>query len=121
MTDATAARPHDLLTPTAPIVREQWYVAAFADELGAAPLGRRIGGEPVVLFRRGDGTVAALDDRCSHRRYPLSRGRIVGDELQCGYHGARFDGPGDAAPFPARTRCRRAFISAPIRRWSGTA
>src|SRR6185312_3225919 len=38
MTDATAARPHDLLTPTAPIVREQWYVAAFADELGAAPL-----------------------------------------------------------------------------------
>ena len=109
MTDATAARPHDLLTPTAPIVREQWYVAAFADELGAAPLGRRIGGEPVVLFRRGDGTVAALDDRCSHRRYPLSRGRIVGDELQCGYHGARFDGAGRCRAIPGQDQVPASF------------
>ena len=32
-------------------IRNAWYVAAWADEIGEAPLGRRICGEPVVLFR----------------------------------------------------------------------
>jgi len=37
--------------------------------VAAGPLGRTICGEPVVLFRRYDGSVAALEDRCGHRRY----------------------------------------------------
>jgi phenylpropionate dioxygenase-like ring-hydroxylating dioxygenase large terminal subunit len=99
----------DLLTPTAPIIRAQWYVAAFSDELRAAPLGRKICGEPIVLFRRSDGTVAALDDRCSHRRYPLSQGKIVGDVLQCGYHGARFDGAGTCLAIPGQDNVPSSF------------
>jgi vanillate O-demethylase monooxygenase subunit len=95
-------RAADLMAPTAPFIRDEWYVAAFSAELDTAPLGRKICGEPVVLFRRGDGTAAALEDRCSHRRYPLSRGKIVGNELQCGYHGARFDGAGRCVAIPAQ-------------------
>ena len=44
-------------------------------------------GEPVVLFRKEDGTPVALEDRCVHRHLPLSMGRLVGDHLQCHYHG----------------------------------
>jgi vanillate O-demethylase monooxygenase subunit len=106
---SSTAQSNQLMAPTAPFIRDQWYVAAFADELAATPLGRKICGEPVVLFRRGDGTAATLEDRCSHRRYPLSRGRIVGDELQCGYHGARFDGAGKCVAIPGQESIPASF------------
>jgi phenylpropionate dioxygenase-like ring-hydroxylating dioxygenase large terminal subunit len=97
------------MQPMAPFLHDQWYVAAFADELATAPLGRTICGERLVLFRRGDGVVAALEDRCSHRRYPLSRGKIVGNELQCGYHGARFDGAGKCVAIPGQDTTPASF------------
>ena len=73
---------------------DQWYVVASLDELGPEPLARTVCGRHVVLFRQTDGTVVALEDRCPHRGYPLSRGTVVGDQIQCGYHGLTFDGCG---------------------------
>ena len=49
-------------------------------------------GQPVVLFRQADGTPVAVEDRCIHRRAPLSIGNVVGDDIQCAYHGLVFDG-----------------------------
>jgi vanillate O-demethylase monooxygenase subunit len=89
--------------PTAiPFLRNAWYVAARADELAAgALLGRRLLDDPVVLYRRADGSPVALTDRCPHRFAPLHLGRIVGDNVQCGYHGLQFDCTGKCvvAPF----------------------
>ncbi len=68
-----------------------WYVAAWPEEVGRGLLARTIAERPVVLFRREDGTPAALEDRCPHRIVPLSRGRLVGDAVECGYHGLTFD------------------------------
>jgi vanillate O-demethylase monooxygenase subunit len=70
-------------------------------------------GEPIVLFRAEDGTPVAFEDRCPHRHLPLSMGRLVGDTLQCLYHGLRFgrDGrcvyiPGqEHIPQAAKVRC----------------
>ena len=45
---------------------------------------------PVVLANV-DGDIYALEDRCSHQDYPLSAGELEGDELECTFHGARFD------------------------------
>jgi vanillate O-demethylase monooxygenase subunit len=98
-----------LLSPVVPFLLTQWYVAAFSGEVAGAPLGRTICGQRVVLFRRGDGTVAALEDRCSHRRYPLSRGKVIGDRLQCGYHGACFDGAGKCVAIPGQESIPAAF------------
>ena len=39
----------------------------------------------------GPGRVVALEDRCPHRLLPLSKGKRVGDDVQCGYHGMTFD------------------------------
>ena len=61
---------------------QQWYVAAMADEIGAKPFARTICGEPLVMFRRQDKSIAALDDRCPHRLYPLSNGEVVGDDIE---------------------------------------
>lgn len=50
-------------------------------------LARTICGEPVVLYRTCGGDVAALADRCVHRRYPLSESNLTGEKIVCGYHG----------------------------------
>ena len=85
-------------------LRNCWYIAATPDEIGSGPLARTILGEPVVLFRNGDGAVTALADRCCHRSLPLSMGRVVGGNLQCGYHGLEFDASGICVTVPGQTR-----------------
>jgi vanillate O-demethylase monooxygenase subunit len=75
--------------------RNQWYVAALDEELQAGQLlARTYLGENIVLFRAPDGTPRALQDRCPHRFAPLSAGKLVGDAIQCGYHGLTFDAAG---------------------------
>ena len=72
-------------------LKNAWYVAGFRHELDdGAVVARRILDTPVVMLRHSDGRIAALEDLCPHRLMPLSAGKRVGDELQCGYHGMRF-------------------------------
>jgi phenylpropionate dioxygenase-like ring-hydroxylating dioxygenase large terminal subunit len=85
-------------------LRNCWYVAAEAGEVGRRPLGRMILGEPVALYRKEDGTAVALEDRCAHRRAPLHKGRLVGDALQCGYHGFVFAADGACIKVPGHER-----------------
>ena len=56
-----------------------WYVAATSDEVGPELLARRLLDKPVLLYRRGSGEIVAMEDRCVHRRLPLSLGRVRGD------------------------------------------
>jgi len=79
-----------------------WQVIAFTREISRAPLARTICGEEVVLFRTQAGEAVALADRCPHRFVPLSLGRMVGDEIQCGYHGLCFDRDGQCVRVPGQ-------------------
>jgi vanillate O-demethylase monooxygenase subunit len=83
-------------------LRNHWYVAASDREVQDKPLGRTILGEPVVFFRTKDGTLCAFEDRCPHRRLPLSMGKVVDDVLQCHYHGLRFDRGGTCVRVPGQ-------------------
>jgi phenylpropionate dioxygenase-like ring-hydroxylating dioxygenase large terminal subunit len=74
--------------------RNAWYMAGWSEELSGQMLSRRLFDRQIVLFRKRDGSIAALADRCPHRFAPLSRGERVGDAIQCGYHGLTFDGSG---------------------------
>src|SRR5690349_2642414 len=85
-------------------LRNAWYVAAWSDEITRTPMQRTILGEDVLLYRREDGTAVALADRCAHRGYPLSAGRLIGDNIQCGYHGFEYDGSGVCVKVPAQQR-----------------
>ncbi|MCZ6861296.1 MAG: aromatic ring-hydroxylating dioxygenase subunit alpha [Alphaproteobacteria bacterium] len=81
-------------------VRNAWYVAAWDDEIGRQPFARTILDEPIVMYRKEDGGIVALEDRCCHRFLPLSRGVLKGDHLQCGYHGMIYDGTGACVEIP---------------------
>lgn len=71
-------------------IANAWYCAAFSDELGDGPLGRRILGQPVLMTRDAAGAARAIGDRCPHRFAPLHLGKQIGDAIQCPYHGLRF-------------------------------
>lgn len=87
----------------AEFIRNCWYVAAWGHEIGPGkPFARTLLGEPVVLFRQTGGAIAALEDRCAHRRMPLSRGTVVGDGIECGYHGFTFDCSGACVRIPGQ-------------------
>lgn len=81
-------------------IRNAWYVAAWDHELTDQLLPVKILGERVVLYRQSDGTPVALEDACVHRKLPLSMGRIKGDDVECGYHGLRFNGAGACVLIP---------------------
>jgi vanillate O-demethylase monooxygenase subunit len=83
-------------------LRNYWYVAADDHEIGAQPFARTILNEPIVFFRKEDGTPVALEDRCCHRHVPLSKGTRVGDNLRCWYHGLTFDGTGKCVRVPGQ-------------------
>ncbi len=79
---------------------DAWFIGCLSGELKSAPLARTIQGTPLVLFRGEGGRPAALLDRCPHRNVPLSMGKVVGGQLQCGYHGWRFQSDGACAAIP---------------------
>jgi phenylpropionate dioxygenase-like ring-hydroxylating dioxygenase large terminal subunit len=86
-------------------VRDCWYVAAWDFEIPAEGMvSRTILNEPIVIFRKQDGGLSALADRCAHRGFPLSVGRREGDSLRCAYHGFKFDSSGACTEIPGKDR-----------------
>ena len=83
-------------------LRNHWYVAASSDEIVRKPFGRILLGEPVVFYRTEVGEVVAFEDRCAHRHLPLSMGKLIGDTLQCHYHGLRFGPDGRCVRIPGQ-------------------
>lgn len=82
-------------------VKNAWYGATWGADLPpGVMLPRRFLNEPVVLFRKDDGTPAALADRCPHRFAPLSMGALANDQIECLYHGLRFDANGQCTDNP---------------------
>lgn len=85
-----------------PFVRNEWYVAARSEEVGRELLGRQLLGVGVLMFRREDGVAVAMRNRCPHRSFPLSHGKLVGDTVVCGYHGLTFAADGLCIEVPSQ-------------------
>jgi phenylpropionate dioxygenase-like ring-hydroxylating dioxygenase large terminal subunit len=94
------------------LVRDAWYVAAFSRDLVAGKIfARKIAGERVLLYRKRDGAVVALKDRCPHRSFPLSAGFLEEDDVVCGYHGMRFAPDGRCVKVPSQPTVPRAMAA----------
>jgi 3-phenylpropionate/trans-cinnamate dioxygenase ferredoxin subunit len=65
-------------------------VARVEDVPAGTMLQVELDGEKIVLAHVGD-RVFALHDECSHEEFPLSSGELVGGQVTCVLHGARFD------------------------------
>lgn len=88
------------MTPLPESLSRSWQMAALSRDVGRKPLARTVADTPLVLFRDADGAIAALIDRCPHRNYPLSEGKLVGGAIQCPYHGWRFAPDGACVEVP---------------------
>jgi vanillate O-demethylase monooxygenase subunit len=84
------------------IVRNRWYIAAFAREITREPIERTLLGKPVALYRKEDGAPVAMYGLCPHRYFPLAKGKVRGDALVCGYHGFVFAADGKCIEVPSQ-------------------
>ena len=87
----------------------QWYVAGWSDEFSRALLERSILGESLVFYRTQEGLPVALRNQCPHRGFPLAKGRLDGDEVECAYHGLTFDGAGKCVHVPSQSQIPPTF------------
>ncbi len=83
-------------------LRNCWYVAAWSKDVGRELQAETFLGENIVFYRQEDGTPVALENACPHRKLPLSDGNLIGDTVECGYHGLRFDCTGICIDSPTQ-------------------
>jgi len=80
---------------------DYWYPLAQSRKLKRnKTLDVAFAGEPIVLVRTDSNKVFALEDRCAHRQFPLSKGLVCGEQIQCGYHAWRYDATGAITTIP---------------------
>ena len=82
-------------------LRRTWQPVANSRELPENGVrGYRLLDEDLVLARLG-GKVLAAPSACPHKGMRLEKGRVERGELQCAYHGWRFDGAGRCTNIPS--------------------
>ena len=84
-------------------LRGFWYFAAASKDIKRGKtLHRVLLNEPLLLGRDSAGEPFALKDTCPHRGTLLSRGEFDGREVECPYHGWRFNTDGQCTAIPSQ-------------------
>src|SRR5271157_4285120 len=79
-------------TPDALMLFGFWYRALPASQLRRGEFAKTtLLEQPLVIGRDRQGQPFALRDACPHRGMPLSHGRFDGQQVECSYHGWKFD------------------------------
>lgn len=86
------------------MIPNQWFVVLSSGEVRDKPLGVTRLGERLVFWRDSHGAVHCLEDHCVHRGIQLYLGKVLGDRLQCPFHGFEYDGQGKVQLIPANGR-----------------
>jgi vanillate O-demethylase monooxygenase subunit len=81
-----------------------WYALGPSGSVGRVLRAHRVAGLSLVVYRTAAGLPVALHDRCVHRPYPLSAGRLDGDELSCGLCGFVYGPDGRCLRVPTQSR-----------------
>jgi phenylpropionate dioxygenase-like ring-hydroxylating dioxygenase large terminal subunit len=84
------------------MIYNQWYAILSSKEIKKNRLtGVTRFGEKLVLWRKKDGTLGCLADKCCHRGASLCTGKLVGGRVQCPFHGFEYDTDGKVKFIPA--------------------
>ena len=89
-----------MLVTQQPVLRRFWYALMPMTALDDGPKPFTLLGEKIVLWKKSDGSPAALRDRCCHRTAQLSKGFVENDNIVCGYHGWTYDCTGACVRIP---------------------
>jgi phenylpropionate dioxygenase-like ring-hydroxylating dioxygenase large terminal subunit len=87
------------------MIPNQWYILLESKQVPRhRPVGVTRMGEKMVFWRDAQGRAACAVDLCPHRGAALSAGKVIGDCVECPFHGFRFDPSGRCALIPANGR-----------------
>lgn len=90
------------MTEPTDLIYHLWYVACHGSKVARGKtLAKKILGEKLLLGRDNEGRVFALRDFCPHRGIPLRYGRFDGTEIECCYHGWKFNCEGKCTSVPS--------------------
>jgi nitrite reductase/ring-hydroxylating ferredoxin subunit len=114
------ANPHPLIDLKAytqlPLLFDHWYVAGLTQEFSRDLKAKTLLERSIVFYRKEDGSLVALQNRCAHRSFPLAEGKLIGDNIRCGYHGIQFNPEGEVVSVPCQTNCpKRRLKKYPIK------
>lgn len=93
------------------VLRDQWVVAAKAEDIKEEPQQVIVLGERIVLFRTEEG-IHAFKDLCIHRGASLSLGCVKDGQLVCPYHGWEYNAEGACTKIPQLPEGRKIPLKA---------
>lgn len=82
------------------MLKDYWHIACLAKDIKKKPAAVTLFSKHIVVFRDYTGKPSAIEDRCAHRNMPLHCGKVIQGELQCPYHGWRYNSQGDVISIP---------------------
>ena len=85
-------------------IKNAWYVAGWSSEFSYDLKAIKVLEEKIVIFRTSKGRIVALEDCCPHRFLPLSMGKLIDDNIECGYHGLTFNCAGNCIRIPSQKK-----------------
>jgi phenylpropionate dioxygenase-like ring-hydroxylating dioxygenase large terminal subunit len=93
-----------------PLLRNYWYVAGLVDEFTRELKAKTLLERSVVFYRKEDGELVALQNRCAHRSFPLASSELIGDNIRCGYHGIQYNAEGKIVDVPSQASCPKGSV-----------
>lgn len=84
-----------------PLFPASWYLFGESRAIARGPVVKNMLGRDIVAFRTKTGRVVVMDARCSHFGANLGNGAVVGETLQCPYHGWRYGPDGRCESIPS--------------------
>ncbi len=96
------------------MLRMYWQPVFVSENLKPGrPVRLTIMGENFTLYRGASGAPYMVGAICPHRGLQLSTGRVVGENIECFYHGWTFDGGGQCVAQPCEQKSFAHKISIP--------
>ncbi len=87
------------------MIKNMWYAVLDSKEV---PKGKIVGvkrlGQKLAFWRKNNGQIACIIDKCCHRGASISKGKIVSERAQCPFHGFEYDSDGRVKVIPANGR-----------------
>jgi nitrite reductase/ring-hydroxylating ferredoxin subunit len=71
-----------------------WYLFGESAELRGRPVSKNMLGRRLVAFRTAAGRLALMQGNCAHLGADLGGGQVVGECVQCPFHGWRYGADG---------------------------